>query len=820
MKTVITLSNADESGIDLVGGKAFNLAKLSKYARVKNGYVLSCLDVSLRELPELPLKDDLLYAVRSSAVGEDGSEFTWSGQFETVLNVKPENISLAIEKVTEGLSLLRVAKYQEISKSEHKGLAIIIQEMVDATCSGVMFTCDPQSGEDVMVIEVVEKLADQLVSGLIEPYRYYIEKSTGRVIFEEGKFNSPLIDSQIYELFCFGITIESNFGSPQDIEWSYEDSTSLYINQSRNITGLNDKKNVSRIGLMKEISRSNFKEMKRLSKCGFNLENNVFSDQNIAELITPDPGQMSFGLFTYIFAHGDGSIKIGRNQMGYEIGDELNKGFFRLIGGQPRCSIVHDALTYRIKGVSLEDYSKLVNYYLDEIKKDESMANYPEVVLYNQTPNEDFLVSLFGSEKGKYLYGQYQNHEKLIKSREATIESTVQSFLKEWGMNLIALNDRLNDESGLSLVELIKIFFEISELLRTSACVTFVKSARLAFFAYTRLRNELIVKYGEAGEQYANELTSGLDWNLNPNLEFQDDLFRYKNDEISLKEVVHKFGHLSGHELKIEEKRYSEQLDMLELVASKISNSPKQSHNETVINMQKLHKRIQADFQGDASEKYRRNLNVARMTLGFRELVKFEYLKGYQIIRKVSLKINELLKWEDGLIFNLDPREIFTLSEKNFEELYSKAILRKKNRTAFKEFHVPQVLFSDRLGELDYVCAKSDNSLRGIGVTSYECEGEVVIITSLEDLTDINKLGPGKILVTTTTDPAWSPFISLVCPNGGLITEIGGLLAHGANYAREMKISAVLNVPNATKILKTGMIVHLDGRKGLITVRS
>jgi len=259
---------------------------------------------------------------------------------------------------------------------------------------------------------------------------------------------------------------------------------------------------------------------------------------------------------------------------------------------------------------------------------------------------------------------------------------------------------------------------------------------------------------------------------------------------------------------------------MLKLIASKVSNSPKQSHTETVLNMQNLHKKVQTDFQGNAREEYCRNVRVARMALGFRELVKFEYLKSYQIIRRVSLRINKLLNWTDGLIFNLDPREVFILSENNSQEMNLKANARKENRIANMEFYVPQVLFSDKLGELDYVSAKADGSLRGIGVTAYDCDGEVVVIESLEDLADINKLGPGKILVTTTTDPAWSPFISLVCPNGGLITEIGGLLAHGANYAREMKIAAVLNVPNATKILKTGMIVHIDGRKGIITVRS
>ncbi len=357
-------------------------------------------------------------------------------------------------------------------------------------------------------------------------------------------------------------------------------------------------------------------------------------------------------------------------------------------------------------------------------------------------------------------------------------------------------------------------------MLRTDACIVFVKVARLAFFAYTRLRNQLVLKYGEMGEQYANELTAGLDWDLNPNFEFQDDLFLYKNNEISLKEIIRKFGHLSSHELKLEEKRYSEQPEMLKLLASKISNSPKQNHVEAFLHMQSIHKKIQIDFIDDGYEEYCRNVNVARETLGLRELVKFEYIKGYEILRKISLKINELLNWSDELIFNLDPHEIFSLSSENSEEMYLKAIKRKEDRILYKEFHIPKVLFSNRLNDLDFISVKNSDVLKGIGVAAYQCEGEVVVIKSLEELTDINRLGPGKILVVTTTDPAWSSIISLVCPNGGLITEIGGLLAHGANYARDMKIAAVLNVTDATKILKTGMIVHVDGLKGVINIKN
>ena len=108
--------------------------------------------------------------------------------------------------------------------------------------------------------------------------------------------------------------------------------------------------------------------------------------------------------------------------------------------------------------------------------------------------------------------------------------------------------------------------------------------------------------------------------------------------------------------------------------------------------------------------------------------------------------------------------------------------------------------------------------LKGIGVTNIVTEGDVVVVRSSDDLEAISHLKKGSILVTETTNPAWSTLLSIVGSKGGLVTEIGGMLAHGAIYAREVGMAAVLNIPQATHILKTGMRVRVNGAQGYVEI--
>ena len=212
-------------------------------------------------------------------------------------------------------------------------------------------------------------------------------------------------------------------------------------------------------------------------------------------------------------------------------------------------------------------------------------------------------------------------------------------------------------------------------------------------------------------------------------------------------------------------------------------------------------------------------LHNAETYLALREEIKFEYLKGYALLRKLAVAIELKLQWKKGLIFYLTPKETRRILLRP-TLLLALAKKREKERDLLVGTHVPPVVSVKALERIDRKEEKGNGTLKGIGVTNAVKIGEVVVVKSLDEHSTIAKLKPGSILVTEQTDPAWAPALSIVGAEGGLVIEVGGLLAHGAIYAREIGFAAVLNVPRATHILKTGMRVEVNGAKGTIKIIS
>jgi len=117
----------------------------------------------------------------------------------------------------------------------------------------------------------------------------------------------------------------------------------------------------------------------------------------------------------------------------------------------------------------------------------------------------------------------------------------------------------------------------------------------------------------------------------------------------------------------------------------------------------------------------------------------------------------------------------------------------------------------------------SEKLLRGIGTSQGQIEGEIRVITDLNQLNQ-DQQGQGEqnkeisqqtILVVPYTDAAWSSLLALA---GGLISEVGGILSHGAIIAREYGIPAIMDIPYATQRLEDGMRVRIDGKTGIVEI--
>ena len=235
MSSIVSLKDASEHS--QFGGKAANLASLIKLGiRVPTGYAVG-LDAferngQLRETSKKELlsltNPDTLYAIRSSALVEDSEAASWAGQFDTFLNVKSEELSAKVEACHKSASDRTQAYSTDKGAEDISKIAVIVQEMLQPRHSGVLFTQDPVTGEEHMVIEFVEGLGESLVSGQIDPER---------IVWSIDKSVQKSVPFDVKKLAKMAQKIKSSFSQPQDIEWIWENDK-IWIVQTRPITAI------------------------------------------------------------------------------------------------------------------------------------------------------------------------------------------------------------------------------------------------------------------------------------------------------------------------------------------------------------------------------------------------------------------------------------------------------------------------------------------------------------------------------------------------------------------------------------------------------
>lgn len=821
MNTLHNLSNASRNN---VGGKISRLHDLIQLGMpVKPGLVLDGDDISQIRVAgiNLPMITDVLadlnvdqngLAVRSSATDEDG-ERSWAGQFVTKLFVGKDDLQSAIMCCIDAVDSETVAAYATANNVPVPRLALLIQEMVPAVMAGVLFTDDPLGRIMGMIIEVVEGVAEDLVSGTRTPRCYHIDFSGDvPIINVTGSVGPEMSLELLRQLWEIGLKLEENFGCPQDIEWAVDGAGQLFVNQCRDITTqVADLESIRRQAIAE--TRASFgAEQERLATLGVKLEGDVYTDQNVAEILGVHPCRMTFGMFTHLFAHGEGAIRTGRCSMGYEIGAELEQGFFVLIGGQPRVSIAHDSMTYRVAGIPIGQYTQAVSHYLSCIAEDPRRANYPEIGLYEQSPSADWLQTIYGEESAVTSQCYREFHAAFGAIYEALDIETVRDWRPAWRVRVTEL-ERLFASGEQSDVDCLRLVFTA---LREDACRRFVLVTRVGFFAYDQLQRTLQRLFAERAKEYAGTLTSGIPMAINPNLQFGTALWDLKLGNRDLASVMQEFGHLGIHELDVVQPRYHERPHIVEQTAQRFTHDPREELEAAVHRAMDLRGTLLASLPAQAASELNHQIELARRYLPLREVVKFEYLRGFDLARQIMIAIGHRRGWSEDLIFHLDPLDL--LGDES-EMLHAVAKSRREQWNAYRQLSVPAVIFTGDFEMIGRTPEPSgDGVLHGIGVSNYITEGEVVIVESPQDSQAIERLHAGCIVVTQTTDPAWTPVLSIIGQQGGLVTEVGGQLAHGAIYCREMGIAAVLNVPDARARLRNGMRVRVNGQQGTVEI--
>jgi pyruvate,water dikinase len=209
---------------------------------------------------------DAFVAVRSSATAEDLPDASFAGQQETFLNVRADDLVARVKECWASLFSQRAIYYRNRKGFPHHevDIAVVVQEMVDAEKSGVMFTSHPSTGEPRIIIEAAWGLGEAVVSGTVSPDNYVVDRESGTVetatiadkkvmmekddetgetverpVEDERRNARVLSDEEIADLVELGERVEEHYGEPQDVEWAVYDGE-IYMLQSRPITTISE----------------------------------------------------------------------------------------------------------------------------------------------------------------------------------------------------------------------------------------------------------------------------------------------------------------------------------------------------------------------------------------------------------------------------------------------------------------------------------------------------------------------------------------------------------------------------------------------------
>jgi pyruvate,water dikinase len=249
------LTTKTHFSINEIGGKGYNLQKLISWGiRVPETHIIPADEMrtlsdneahSSIVFPKQSNKNNLRLAVRSSGIGEDGNENSFAGIFNTLLYVKPAELSEALHKVYSSKNTSVTSMYSDARDVKVVDMAVIVQEMIDADFAGVAFSVNPiEQDRKVGLLEIVRGVGESLVSGKIKPTSLRINRITGmhRILQKGTDAIQPEQLEQIIALVSEALwQIDELYKKPVDIEWAMK-SGMLYLLQARPITTLGELK--------------------------------------------------------------------------------------------------------------------------------------------------------------------------------------------------------------------------------------------------------------------------------------------------------------------------------------------------------------------------------------------------------------------------------------------------------------------------------------------------------------------------------------------------------------------------------------------------
>ena len=767
---------------------------------------------------------DAAVAVRSSATAEDLPTASFAGQQDTYLNIQGEDALLeAVKKCWASLWTARALSYrlrQGIDPSS-VSLAVIVQQLIPADSSGILFTANPMNGErEQIVINATWGLGEAIVGGLVTPDTVIVDKFTQKILSRETaskmvmtvqtatgteeqavpvdkQDEQVLAEATAVSLAKLGIQIEAHYNMPMDIEWAIADSE-IAILQARPITSLPKPKPKPLQNVVWEPVAPNTTWMRR----------------QIVEHM-PDPLSPLFedlylrqGIDKSIGALIETMAEIGGTELNWD--EMIPQGFAGTINGYAYTTGSINMTGENVIAI-LKIYARLHKFFKM------SAFDWDGVAL----PTYQASIARWGNLN----LAQATDEELLHGIGElATADSAYW-----WGSALNLGLSRMLDPVFDLLLRSPLVRYALPEPRPVSA--SFLRgfdSKALDAQADLEAVADMIRDSGDMRELVLNTDAKQLLGTLSNHPDAQPVLD-------GIQQYLDTYGHQIYNLDFVDPTQNEDPLPILLSLKALVKNPPDQDVRRRQARMAKEREAL--------VEETRRGLNPLSRKLfdwlwkwtkeyaPYRENVMFYMGAAWPTLRKLAHELGQRLTDSGTIaqpddIYYLDSAEITTAIEArangpNSPEYAQLAQERRTLREA-RKLLTPLPTVPER-GEMKFGpinlsmfsptpsdAVNKGPILEGYAVSTGRVTAPATVIYSVEDF---NKMTPGTILVCTTTTPAWTPLFSQAV---GLVTDVGGALAHGSIVAREYGIPAVMGTGVATDRIKSGMMLVVDGDVGTV----
>jgi rifampicin phosphotransferase len=756
------------------------------------------------------LGEQAAYAVRSSATEEDLPTASFAGQQDTYLNiVGPAAILQHVNRCWASLFTERAVTYRLRNGFDHRKvhMAVVVQQMVFPEAAGILFTADPvTSNRKVVSVEASFGLGEALVSGLVNADVYKVRDDevvaktvatkqlairalpaggTQEQAIDPARQEQPaLTDAQVVRLAQLGRRIEAHFGRPQDIEWCLVDD-GFQIVQSRPITTLFP---IPAVG---------------------DRENHVYVSVGHQQMMTDPMKPLGLSLFQLtalrpMYGAG-GRLFVDVTQV--LASPSSRAGLLEVLGKSD--PLIRDALQ------TILERDDFIRSLPDEgpggappgdapapIETDpaivteligRSQASIAALKRDIRTKSGSALLDfiLADIQELKRILFDPQSHQVFMGAMEATwwLNEQLQAWLGEKNAAdtlTQSVPQNVTSEMGLALLD-------VADVIRPHPYV-------VAFLQHVE------------DEGFLDELAK-----LEGGREARD----------AIRAFLDKYGMRCVGEIDITRPRWSERpTTLVPVILGNIKNLEpgagkrrfERGRQEARKKEQELLERLQALPDGERkAEEARRMIDRVRTFIGYREYPKYVIVSRYFVYKQA------LLEEAEGLVQAHVLREKEDIFYLTFQELHDVVRANQvddelihQRKDAFRLYQAltpPRVLTSD--GEVVAGAYRRDDvpagALVGLPVSAGTIEGRARVIFDMAEA----DLEAGDILVTAHTDPSWSPLFVAI---NGLVTEVGGLMTHGAVIAREYGLPAVVGVEHATRLIRDGQRIRVNGTDGYIEI--